>query len=224
MAKKNAMTTLNGWIEAICGPMFAGKTDELIRKIKRYKYADVKSLVFSPTIDTRSYDHIINSRDGREIECIKINKPFEIYDYVLMHKPQLIGIDEAQFFDDSLVEVIQTLADNQINVIVAGLDRDFRGEPFEPIPTILGIAESIIRLTAICSECGAEASRTQRLINNDPADYHCETILIGDKESYAPRCRHHHKVPNRPINDRTKDFKRQIKNNFGKILEQSSKD
>nr|AAL91131.1 thymidine kinase [Mycoplasmoides gallisepticum] len=224
MAKKNAMTTSNGWIEAICGPMFAGKTDELIRKIKRYEYADVKSLVFSPATDTRSAQEIINSRDGRRIGSIKIKKAFEIYDYVLLHKPQLVGIDEVQFFDDSIVEVIQTLADNQINVIVAGLDRDFRGEPFGPIPKILGIAESVIRLTAICSECGAEASRSQRLIDNQPADYNCETILIGDTESYAPRCRHHHKVPNRPINDQTKNFKRALKNNFDKIVEQSSKD
>ncbi|QZX49111.1 thymidine kinase [Mycoplasma sp. E35C] len=224
MAKKNAMTTLNGWIEVICGPMFAGKTDELIRKIKRYQYADVKSLVFSPATDTRSLDDLINSRDGRKIESIKIKKPFEIYDYVLKHEPQLVGIDEAQFFDDSLVEVIQTLADNQINVIVAGLDRDYRGEPFEPIPQIMGIAESIIRLTAICSECGAEASRSQRLINNEPADYYSDTILIGDNESYSPRCRHHHKVPNRPINERTKEFKQQIKNSFVKIHKQSSTD
>lgn len=189
--------------------MFAGKSEELIRKINRMSFADVKFLIFKPLIDSRVDG--IKSRDGRYMDAIKITTPYEIYDYVNNEMPDVVAIDEAQFISNEIIEVVQTLADNGINVLIAGLDRDFRGEPFGPIPALLTIAEKITKLTAICTECGAEASRTQRLIDGKPANYNSPQILIGNSESYTARCRHHHRVPGRPIHNNTITFKKKFK-------------
>lgn len=209
MAKKNALAYQSGWVEVICGPMFAGKSEELIRKINRMSFADVKFLIFKPLIDSRANG--IRSRDGRYMDAIKIATPYEIYDYVNNEMPDVVAIDEAQFISNEIIEVVQTLADNGVNVLIAGLDRDFRGDPFGPIPALLTIAEKITKLTAICTECGAEASRTQRLIDGKPANYDSPQILIGNSESYTARCRHHHRVPGRPIHNNTITFKKKFK-------------
>ncbi|CDN40417.1 thymidine kinase [Mycoplasma amphoriforme] len=209
MAKKNALSYQPGWVEVICGPMFAGKSEELIRKINRVRYAEVKFLIFKPKIDSRSQG--IASRDGRFLNAIVIDDPYQIYDHVNESHPDLVAIDEAQFFSKEIVEVVQTLADNGINVLIAGLERDFKGEPFGPIPLLLTIAEKITKLTAICTECGAEATRTQRLIDGKEATYDSPQILIGNQESYTARCRHHHRVPGRPIHAKTTTFKKRIK-------------
>lgn len=209
MAKKNALAYQSGWVEVICGPMFAGKSEELIRKINRMNFADVKCLIFKPLIDSRTNG--IKSRDGRYMDAIKITTPYEIYDYVNNEMPDVVAIDEAQFISNEIIEVVQTLADNGVNVLIAGLDRDFKGEPFGPIPALLTIAEKITKLTAICTECGAEASRTQRLIDGKPANYNSPQILIGSSESYTARCRHHHRVPGRPIHNNTITFKKKFK-------------
>lgn len=209
MAKKNALTHQQGWIEVICGPMFAGKSEELLRRINRMSFADIKCAIFKPKLDTRT--HNIKSRDGRNMDAITIKSSYELYDYVDKLRPDVIAIDEVQFFENDIVEVLQTLADSGINVLVAGLDRDFRGEPFGSISLLLTVAEKITKLTAICTECGADATRTQRLINGKPAPYESSQILIGNEESYTARCRHHHRVPHRPINPATAAFKKRLK-------------
>lgn len=207
MAKFRALTLPKGWIEVICGPMFAGKSDELIRSLHKLQYADVEYLVFKPKADSRTSQKIA-SRNGLTKAAIEINDPNEIFEIIMKQNKNIniIAIDEAQFFDDSLVDVADVLADNGYVVMVAGLDRDFRGEPFGPIPKLLTKADYINKLTAICTECGAPASRTQRLINNKPAKYNDPLILVGNTESYAARCRHCHQVPYKPTNDLHKKF------------------
>jgi len=190
-------TGKDGWIEVICGSMFAGKTEELIRRIKRLQYAKKNILVFKPNIDDRySIDEVV-SHGGMSIKSIGIDNPLDILTYI-EGSVDAVAIDEVQFFGDEVVEIVDYLADKGIRVIVAGLDRDFRGEPFGSMPQLLTKAEFVTKLTAICSVCGAPASRTQRLVNNMPASYHDPIVLVGAKESYEPRCRHCHKVPNKP--------------------------
>ncbi|HEY8364178.1 MAG TPA: thymidine kinase [Haloplasmataceae bacterium] len=190
-------TGKDGWIEVICGSMFAGKTEELIRRIKRLQYAKKKILVFKPVIDNRySIDDIV-SHNGSSIKSIVIEKPIDIMNYLNGHI-DAVAIDEVQFFDKEIVPIIEDLADKGIRIIVAGLDRDFRGEPFGSMPDILTRAEFVTKLTAICSVCGAPATRTQRLVNNKPASYDDPIVLVGASETYEPRCRHCHQVPNKP--------------------------
>jgi|SRR5690554_2488436 len=187
----------DGWIEVICGSMFAGKTEELIRRIKRLQYAKKNILVFKPILDERySIDEVV-SHNGSSIKSIAIETPKEI----LIHidgRVDAIAIDEVQFFDKSIVRIIDYLADKGIRVIVAGLDRDFRGEPFGSMPEILTKGEFVTKLTAICSVCGAPATRTQRLVDNKPASYNDPIVLVGASESYEPRCRHCHQVLEKP--------------------------
>lgn len=199
-----------GWIEVICGPMFAGKSEELLRRLNRMSFANLKCLAFKPKLDSRCTGEI-RSRDGRKTKAVEIEDCYQIYRVVEKERPDVIAIDEVQFFDDNIIEIVQTLADLGINVLVAGLDRDFRGEPFGPIPALLTIAERITKLTAICTVCGADASRSQRLIDNKPAPYDSPTILIGSVESYAARCRHDHHVPKRPLRTQTRAFKERLR-------------
>jgi len=183
-----------GWIEVICGSMFSGKSEELIRRVRRVQIAKKKVQVFKPTIDNRYAVQYIYSHNGTKVEAININKSKEILETV---EPDVgvIAIDEAQFYDDDLVPICQKLADQGKRVIIAGLDQDFRGEPFGPIPKLLAVAEFVQKLQAICMVCGNTASRTQRLVNGQPAKYSDPTILIGAKESYEARCRKCHVVP-----------------------------
>jgi thymidine kinase len=177
--------------------MFAGKSEELLRKINRLKYADVDFLLFKPKIDTRTKNKV-KSRDGRANNAIIISRAEEILMHV-KNKPNItvLAIDEAQFFDESLGEICDRLANSGKIIYVAGLDLNFKGEPFKSISSVMSYAEKIIKLTAICTECGAPATRSQRLINNKPADVDSPIVQIGNTESYAARCRHHHFVPNK---------------------------
>ncbi len=198
MAKSNAFTR-KGWIEVICGPMFAGKSEELLRKINRLKYAEVDYLVFKPTVDTRSKKSV-ESRDGRKLAAIEVATSMDIIKQINKAKPipQVIAIDEIQFFDDDLPKVCNFLADNGINIYAAGLDTDFRGVPFKNTASLLATAENVVKLTAICTECGAPATRTQKLINGKPASYNSPRIVVGNVETYTARCRKHHVVKDKP--------------------------
>lgn len=182
-----------GWVEVICGVMFSGKSEELIRRIKRAVFAKQKIQVFKPTIDNR-YDPIcINSHSGVKFQAVSIKNSESILSY-LEPDTNLVAIDEIQFFDENIVKVVEEIADRGIRVIVAGLELDFRGEPFGIMPKILCIAEYVDKLHAICVKCSAPATRTQRLINNRPAHYHDPIIMVGASDSYEPRCRACHKV------------------------------
>ena len=186
-----------GWIEVITGPMFAGKSEELIRRIKTLSYAHQKILAFKPSIDNRYDKSAIASHDGDKYEAFAIKKAADIYNYV---KPdtQVVAIDEVQFFGKEVIQICEDLADKGVRVIAAGLDMDFRGEPFGPMPELLARAEFVTKLTAACTVCGCAATRTQRIINGKPANYDDPVILVGAKESYEARCRKHHIVSNKP--------------------------
>lgn len=186
-----------GWIEVITGPMFAGKTEELLRRIKRLEYAKQNILVFKPAIDNRFREDFVVSHDQNQTKSINISKAKEILNYVNLDT-QVVAIDEIQFLDEESVEICEYLANHGIRVIVSGLDRDFRGEPFSFMPKLLAMAEYVTKLTAICVKCQTPASRTQRIIDGHPAKYDDPIILIGAKDSYEARCRDCHDVPNKP--------------------------
>ena len=183
-----------GWIECICGSMFSGKSEELLRRIKRGVIAKQKVLLFKPSIDNRYDENRVSTHNGNSFESVNIDKAEQIYDYVIDKEYDIIGIDEVQFFDDKIIEVINKLADDGIRVIVAGLDMDFKAEPFHPMPEIMAISEMVTKLHAVCNKCGKEASRSQRLINGKPAKYDDPIVVIGASESYEARCRHCHKI------------------------------
>lgn len=191
----------DGYIEVIAGCMFAGKTEELIRRIQVLSYAKRKIAVFKPKIDNRyAEDHVV-SHAGSRVEGINIEKAVDILDHV--DGVDVVAIDEVQFFDDDIVKVCEHLAVNGVRVMVAGLDMDFRGEPFGVIPKLMTTAEFVTKLTAVCTVCGAPATRTQRLVNGEPASYDDPIVLIGASEAYEARCRHCHHVHNKPtINGR----------------------
>ncbi|MFI8613398.1 thymidine kinase [Staphylococcus capitis] len=183
----------SGWIETITGSMFSGKSEELIRRLRRGIYAKQKVIVFKPTIDDRYHKEKVVSHDGNEIEAINISTSREILNQDL-DDVDVIGIDEVQFFDGEIVNIVEQLAKNGHRVVVAGLDMDFRGEPFEPMPKLLAVSEQVTKLQAVCAVCGSPSSRTQRLINGEPAKIDDPIILVGANESYEPRCRAHHIV------------------------------
>jgi thymidine kinase len=183
-----------GSIEVICGSMFCGKTEELIRRVRRAMIARQCVQVFKPIIDDRYSATHVSSHNGQNIDATPIATAAVIHQYITK-ETTVVAIDEAQFFDVGVVEMAEKLADNGIRVIVAGLDLDFRGEPFGPMPQLMAIAEEVTKLHAICVECGERACRTQRLVNGSPARYDDPIILVGAQEAYEPRCRKHHKVP-----------------------------
>ncbi|MGE5703202.1 MAG: thymidine kinase [Clostridia bacterium] len=187
----------NGWIEVVCGCMFSGKSEELIRRIRRAKIAKLSVQVFKPRIDDRYHAMAVVSHNGVMEDAIAVTSARDILDLV---KPgtDVVAIDEVQFFDEEIIGVCQQLANEGIRVICAGLDQDFRGEPFGVTPVLLAIAEFTTKLEAICAVCGSPATRTQRLLNNEPADYHEPIILVGTAESYEARCRHCHQIPGKP--------------------------
>lgn len=188
----------SGWIEVITGCMFAGKTEELIRRIRTLQYAKKKILVIKPNIDNRYSQDEIASHSGYRTKSINVKSSIEILKHVT-EDTDVVAIDEAQFLDKQLVAVCEQLANAGKRVMVAGLDRDFRGEPFGLIPELLTRGEFVTKLSAICAVCGAPATRTQRIINGKPASYNDPIILVGANESYEPRCRHCHIVPGMPV-------------------------
>jgi thymidine kinase len=182
-----------GWIEVICGPMFAGKSEELIRRIKRLEYAKKKTLVFKPSIDVRYSSNEVVSHSNLKTKSIAIKESKEILDYV-DSATFAIAVDEVQFLDKEIIYLAQKLALKGIRVILGGLDTDFRGEPFPITASLMTIAEDVLKLTAICVVCGAPATKTQRIINGKPAHYSDPIIKVGAAEAYEPRCRHCHQV------------------------------
>jgi thymidine kinase len=172
---------LGGSIEVVCGSMFSGKTEELIRRLNRAKIARLKVEIFSPKADTRYAEDALVSHNSNSIPSTAVENASSIL--LLGSDVHVIGIDEAQFFDDELPDVCNVLANKGIRVIVAGLDMDFKGRPFGPMPEIMAMAESVTKLHAVCMRCGNPALYSYRLVNND------SKVLLGEKESYEPRCR-----------------------------------
>lgn len=183
-----------GSIEVITGSMFSGKTDELIRRLRRAKIAKQGVLVVKPNLDTRYSIDKVASHAGSEFEATPIRSPSEI-EALLTDEITVLAVDEAQFFDDTICSIVQELADKGRRVIVAGLDTDFRGEPFGPMPELMALAERVDKLHAICMVCGGNASRTQRMIDGKPARYDEPVVVVGASELYEARCREHHEVP-----------------------------
>ena len=183
----------SGWIEVITGPMYSGKSEELIRRIKRVKIARQKVKVFKPIIDNRYSKNDVVSHSGASIEAVSVEHPEKIYEKV-DDAFDVVGIDEIQFFHKEIIDICETLADRGIRVIVAGLDKDFRGEPFGPMAELMARAEYVDKFHAICVKCGEPASRTQRLINGKPAYYDDPVIFVGAEEVYEARCRNCHEV------------------------------
>jgi thymidine kinase len=183
-----------GSIEVVCGSMFSGKTEELIRRLVRATIAKQNVQVFKPAIDVRYAAEKVTSHAGADYSAIPVEKAADIRERIEADTT-VVAIDEAQFFDPEIVEVAQELSERGVRVIVAGLDMDFRGEPFGPIPTFMAKAEKVDKLHAICMVCGNEASRTQRLVNGEPARYDDPVVIVGASELYEARCRKHHKVP-----------------------------
>lgn len=174
-----------GWIEVVCGPMFSGKTSELIRRMERCVYARQKIKIFKPSLDTRYSEIEIVSHSDMRLTA----KPISLAKEILEHidpDTEVIGIDEAQFFDKGLVSVVQELATQGKRVVIAGLDQDFRGKPFESMPELMAIAEFVSKQLAICMVCGNPAGRTQRIIKTQ------DQVVLGAKESYEARCRKCH--------------------------------
>ncbi|GIV97129.1 MAG: thymidine kinase [Herpetosiphonaceae bacterium] len=183
-----------GSLEVICGSMYSGKTEELIRRVKRAQIARRKVQVFKPAIDTRYSLEEVASHDGVRATAIPVSSAAEIAE-LIEPDTTVVAIDEVQFFDEGIIALCEDLARRGLRVIVAGLDQDFRSEPFGPLPVLMAKAEMVEKLQAICVICGAPASRTQRLIDGRPASYDDPVILVGAHEAYEARCRHCHVVP-----------------------------
>jgi thymidine kinase len=183
-----------GSIEVICGSMFSGKTEELIRRLVRATIARQNVQVFKPAIDVRYSEEKVTSHAGAHFDATPVQNSKDIHKQ-LNAETTVVAIDEAQFFDEDIVEVAQELAERGIRVLVAGLDMDFRSEPFGPMPILMAQAEKVDKLHAICMACGDQASRTQRLVNGKPARYDDPVVIVGASEMYEARCREHHEVP-----------------------------
>lgn len=173
-----------GWIEVVCGSMFSGKTEELLRRIKRATFANQKVELFKPAIDVRYDEEEVVSHDANSMQSTPVHNSAEILLYVNMESVEVVGIDEVQFFDDGIVDVCNQLANNGIRVIVAGLDMDYLGKPFGCMPKLLAVAEYVTKTHAICVKCGDLAQFSHRLVSSD------RQVLLGEKDSYEPLCRH----------------------------------
>lgn len=193
----------NGHIEVVCGSMFSGKTEELIRRLRRAQIAKQKVVVFKPKVDNRFHKEKIVSHSNQEIHSIVIKDAEEILHHAVF--AQVIGIDEAQFFDTNLIEIVQNLADCGKRVIIAGLDMDYKGIPFEPLPQLLAIAEDITKMHAICMRCGAQANYTYRMTSSK------ERVVVGAGEVYEARCRHCYEAPDERDELRGKDYRNEQK-------------
>ncbi len=184
-----------GWVEVICGSMFCGKTEELIRRVRRAKIARQKVQVFKPAIDTRYAKREVTSHNGMQIKAVPVEDVTQLQT-LIEQDTTVVALDEAQFFDRDVMMLCDELAIGGMRVVVAGLDTDFRGEPFGPMPALMARAERVDKLQAICVVCGGPASRTQRLIDGRPAAYDDPVILVGASEVYEARCRGCHEIPN----------------------------
>jgi thymidine kinase len=173
-------------LEVIVGPMYSGKSEELVRRLRRAEIAKLRVVAFKPSVDDRWPGNVIKTHAGHEIPCIITEEPYEIFagseDY------DVIGIDEIQFYDDVITRLLRSLSYMGKTVIVSGLDTTYRAEPFGIVPYLMAVAEKVDKLTAICHVCGSEATRTQRLVDGLPADFSGPTVLVGASEAYEARC------------------------------------
>lgn len=186
-------------LEVICGPMFSGKSEELIRRLRRAKIARQRVATFKHALDNRHMVECVVSHNGTSMEAHPIGNEEKILEISKQHQITVVGIDEAQFFSPALVPIVCQLLEQGCRVIIAGLDRDFRGLPFGSMPILLAIADKITKLQAICTECGTDAPLTQRLVNNQPAKHDDPIILIGAQESYQARCRQCYTIDKMPL-------------------------
>ena len=182
IAERNGEIMRQGRVDVICGSMFSGKTEELIRRMKRANFAKQKVEIFKPAIDTRYSDEDVVSHEGNSIPSTPVDSSASIL--LMAGDNQVVGIDEAQFFDPGIVDVCQELAARGVRVIVAGLDLDFQGQPFGPMPALCAIADDVSKQHAICVRCGALAYVSHRIVAGD------KQVMLGEKESYEPLCRH----------------------------------
>jgi len=189
---------MDGWIEVICGPMFAGKTEELIRRATQAGFAGQKVQAFKHTLDNRYHEEALISHSGTRFPATAVPTAGEIL-VLIREETRVVAIDEAHFFDPELPEVCEKLANQGIRVIVAGLDLDFRGKPFGSVPILMAQAEDVIKLRSICVICGSWATRSQRLINGRPASYDDPVILVGASGVYEARCRGCHELPGKEV-------------------------
>ncbi|MGC8651024.1 MAG: thymidine kinase [Minisyncoccia bacterium] len=184
-----------GRLEVITGCMFSGKSEELIRRLRRAQIAKQTTLVFKPKIDNRYSNIEVVSHSGVKIDAIPVKDSNVILEYVARYpNVQIIGIDEGQFFEPNIVFLVRELLEQNKRIMVAGLDMDFRGEPFGAMPILMAMADEVLKLHAICTVCGEDAMMTQRIINGRPARYDEQIILIGASETYEARCRKHHEI------------------------------
>lgn len=188
------MRHTHGKIEVVCGSMFSGKTDELIRRLVRATIAKQKVQVFKPAIDVRYAEGKVTSHAGANFDAVPVKKAADMR-ALLEADTTVVGIDEVQFMDAEVIDIAKEFAERGIRVVAAGLDMDFRGEPFGFMPQLMSIAEDVSKLHAICMVCGDEASRSQRLVNGSPARYDDPVVIVGASELYEARCRKHHEVP-----------------------------
>lgn len=187
--------TRPGWIEVIAGVMFAGKSEELIRRVRRAAIARKQVQVFKSHLDARYAGlYSVTTHDGITVEAEPVDSSEQIVRAV-RRDTEVVAVDEAQFLDEGIVDVSGALADRGVRVILAGTDVDFRGLPFGPMPRLMCAAEVIDKLHAICVVCGGPATRNQRLVDGEPAPWNSPTIMVGGRESYEARCRHCHRVP-----------------------------
>jgi len=187
----------HGSVEVIVGSMFSGKTEEMIKRLRRAKIARHKVQVFKPIIDNRYAENKLASHSGHEFEAVPVKEVQQIKE-LLEKDTSVVAIDEAQFFNNEIIPFVQELANEKIRVIVAGLNMDFRGEPFGPVPALMAQSDILDTCHAICMVCGGEATFTQRLINGEPANYDDPIVIVGASELYEARCRRHHEVPEKP--------------------------
>jgi thymidine kinase len=185
----------SGWVHVICGCMFCGKTDEMLRLLRRFSIAGRQVVLIKPRLDTRTDEVTVLSRSGARYPALPVGGSWEIE--AAAHDADIVAIEEGQFFDQRLPEVVERLADAGKQVLVTGLDRDFRGIPFGTMPRLMALADQVTKLTAICMVCGEPATRTQRLLDGAPAPADSPLIVIGGigDETYEARCRLHHEVP-----------------------------
>lgn len=191
MSLQNKVKQREGTLEVVCGPMFSGKSEELIRRLRRAKIAQQTVVTFKNSLDnhrTLAYEFVI-SHDGNKVNAEPVDSVEQILHIAQTLDADVVGIDEVQFFPQSIIGIICQLVNTRIRVIVAGLDLDFRGIPFGPMPTLLAIADKITKLQAICTICGIDAHFTQRLVNNEPARFDDPIIQVGAQEAYQARCR-----------------------------------
>lgn len=187
-----------GKLEVICGSMFSGKSEELIRRMKRARFARKSVIVFKHAFDNRTFTDHVTSHDGNRVAAIPVENPADIFEH-LSSDTHVVGIDEIQFFSNAIIPVVIRLIEAKKHVIVAGLNLDFRSLPFGPMPTLLAIADDVTKLTAICVECGQDAHFTQRMVNGQPAKFDEPVIKVGAQEHYQARCRNCFIIDKKPV-------------------------